>query len=172
MNPDDLDYLGPVLTCTRIEVLNRDDAEAFACSWPWGCISITTPEDDAADISEQHRVDLLRLSFANLILPEEGQILFDDEHAWDILDFVTLNWNRMGLLVIHCNDGVHCSSAVAAAISRLKFGHDGDFVEAPFEPNPRIYRILREVATGRGDYQDDLDRELEPPDYEDFSEED
>lgn len=146
--------------CHRIEVLNRIEAEEYDCPYAWGCISITTTEEDLADIPKENRVAILRLVFADLTHPWGNYILFDDEHAFDILDFVTMHWNRMGTLMVHCDAGISRSSAVAAAISRLKFGEEGEFVDPPFDPNPRVYRILREVATGRADYQD-------VPDYDD-----
>lgn len=60
-------------------------------------------------------------------------------------------------LMVHCDAGISRSSAVAAAIARLKWNDEGEFLESPFAPNPRVYRTIREVATGRGDYQDDDD---------------
>lgn len=78
-----------------------------------------------------------------------------------VLDFVTHYWDRIDTLLVHCDAGISRSSAVAAAISRLKFRDEGEFLDEPFDPNPLVYRILREVATGRADYEDNWQDEEE-----------
>lgn len=155
--------------CNEIVVLNRIEAEGFDCPYPWGCISITTTANDVAEIPEENRVALLRLVFADVTVPWKGYDMFTDHHAFDILDFVTHNWEKMNTLLVHCDMGISRSSAVAAAISRLKFGNEGEFVEDPYDPNPVVYRTLREVATGRGDYEETYDdEEPESDDYDDW----
>ncbi len=138
----------------QILVLNRFDAEEFDCPYDWACISIANTESDFAEIPTENRRGLLQLAFIDAIHPIRGFHLFDDEDAYEILDFITHCWEKVGTLMVHCDAGISRSSAVAAAIARLKFEEESEFWEPPFDPNPRVYRILREVATGRGDYQD------------------
>lgn len=139
---------------TQIVVLNRIDAEEFDCPYPWGCISIATTEEDFPDIPEDNRVALLQLAFADLTHPYPGYTLFHEDQAYDILDFVNQYWESIHTLLVHCDMGISRSSAVAAVISRLKFGEEEEFFEEPFDPNPRVYGMLREVASGREDCQD------------------
>ncbi len=147
--------------CNEIVVLNRVDAEEFDYSYTWACISIANTEEDFAYIPEENCVALLQLAFVDITQPMPGYILFHDDHAHDIFDFVTQYWDWIDTLLVHCDAGISRSSAVAAAISRLKFGAEGEFLDEPFDPNPLVYRILREVATGRADYQDNWQNEHE-----------
>lgn len=141
--------------CNQIVVLNRFEAEEFDCPYTWACISIANTKRDFAEIPDENRLALLQLNFADITFPHPGFNLFNDSFAYDILDFVTLYWDEIETLLVHCDAGISRSSAVAAVISRLKFGDEGEFLESPYEPNPLVYRTLREVATGRDDYQDD-----------------
>ena len=140
-----------------IVVLGRIDAEAFEYSYPWACISIASNPEDFPDISRDNRTGLLQLVFADIVHPTDGFILFHDDQAHDILDFVTHNWESIDTLMVHCHAGISRSAAVAAAIARLKWGEEGEFINEPYEPNAKVYRTIREVATGRADYQPDLD---------------
>lgn len=146
----------------QIVVLNRIEAEEFECERPWACISITTTESDAADIPDENRVALLRMVFADITTPLRDFILFHDSQAHDILDFVTQQWGRIETLLVHCDAGISRSSAVAAAIARLKGEDEAEFFDEPYDPNPRVYQTIREVATGRGDYNDDDSWEWSP----------
>ena len=141
------------MACQEIVVLNRVDAVDFTCERRWGCVSISDTEEEFVRIRKRRRVALLQLAFADIEHPLAGYTLFHDDLAHDILDFVTHNWRRMHTLLIHCHAGISRSSAVAAAIARLKFGDGAEFFEEPFVPNLLVYRTLLEVATGRGDYQ-------------------
>jgi predicted protein tyrosine phosphatase len=97
---------------------------------------------------------LLQIAFADCCEALPALILFDTDHAHDILDFVTEHWRRIDTLMVHCEQGRSRSATVAAAIAHLKFGDESEFFEEPFIPNHFIYRTLIDVAGGRGDYQD------------------
>lgn len=141
----------------EIVVLNRFDAEQFDCPAPWACISIATTEDDFAEIPDENRIALLQLAFADITHPLGGYAVFSVDQAYDILDFITQHWDSIRTLMVHCDMGISRSSAVAAVISRLKLGEEAEFFEEPFDPNPRVYAILREIASGRADYADDFE---------------
>ena len=140
----------------EIVVMNRINAEEFDCPYDWACISIANTEQEFAIIPTANRCALLQLAFADVTFPVDGYRTFHDDHAHDILDFVTRYWSHVDTLLIHCDAGISRSSAVAAAIARLKFRDESEFLDEPFEPNPLVYRTIREVATGRGDYQFDI----------------
>mgnify|MGYP001306606723 CR=1 FL=1 len=137
----------------RIVVMGCIEAEDFECNVPWACISIATTEDDFVKIHRRRRCGLLQIAFADMTQQLPGLILFNSEHAHDILDFVTLQWPQIKLLMIHCEQGLSRSPAVAAAIARLKTGKGRRFFQEPYLPNGYVYRQLLEVAAGRGDYQ-------------------
>jgi predicted protein tyrosine phosphatase len=137
----------------EIVVLSAVEAEDFECDSPWACISIATTEDAFIRVRKKRRRGLLQIAFADADKPLPGWILFDTDHAHDILDFVTNHWKRIDTLMIHCEQGRSRSAAVAAAVAWLKFGDESQFFEEPFVPNHFIYRTLLEVAKGRGDYQ-------------------
>ena len=139
--------------CNEILVFSHYEAVEFAWAYPWAAISIAGHEDDLPELSADNRLDALQLVFADIESPVPGYVAFSTGHAHDILDFVTRLWDDIDTLLVHCYQGISRSAAVAAAISRLKFGDDGDFTQEPYQPNTLVYRTLIEVASGRGDYQ-------------------
>ncbi len=138
----------------QIIVLSRVEAEDFECEQRWACISIATTPNEFVRIHKRNRRGLLQLAFADIEQPIPGYTLFNDDHAHDILDFVTGHWRKIETLMIHCEAGLSRSPAVAAAILRLKRRNADEFYDDPYIPNPWVYRVLLEVAGGRGDYQD------------------
>jgi predicted protein tyrosine phosphatase len=138
----------------QIIVLGAVEAEDFECEDRWACISIATSEDTFIRVRRTRRRGLLQIAFADCCESLPGLILFDTDHAHDILDFVTEHWKRIDTLMVHCEQGRSRSAAVAAAIAHLKFGDESEFFEEPYIPNHFIYRTLIDVAGGRGDYQD------------------
>lgn len=144
-----------MIRSTELTVRNRVEAEQFVWEAPWACISIANTEGVFADIQRENRIGLLQLAFADITVPTPGYILFHDSHAHDILDFAGEVWGRASVLIVHCDAGISRSSAVAAALSRLRLATDGEFFDPPYDPNPFVYRTLREVASGRGDYNFD-----------------
>lgn len=139
----------------RIKVMSCMQAEDFECEVPWACISIATTENDFVRIRRKHRRGLLQIAFADMTQPLPGLILFDGDHAHDILDFVTQHWSHIEVLMVHCEQGLSRSPAVAAATARLKTGRYRRFFQDPYLPNGYIYRRLLETAAGRADYQRD-----------------
>ncbi len=138
----------------RIVVLGCIAAEDFECDVPWACISIATEEDSFVRIQRRKRRGLLQLAFADMETPIPGLIMFNRDHAHDILDFVTLHWPQIETLMIHCEHGLSRSPAVAAAIARLKLGKYRRYFQEPYMPNRYVYQLLLETASGRGDYQE------------------
>lgn len=85
-----------------------------------------------------------------------GLILFNSDHAHDILDFVNYHWPQINLLMVHCEHGLSRSPAVAAAIGRLKTGKTRRFFRDPYIPNGYVYRQILEAAAGRADDQKEI----------------
>ena len=140
------------MACREIVVLSCIEAEDYCCDARWACISIASTEEDFSPIRKRRRKGLLQLAFADIDKPLPGFIHFEDDHAHDILDFVTHYWKRVDTLMVHCHAGLSRSPAVAAAIARLKWGDGSEFFEEPYLPNELVYRTILEVAAGREDY--------------------
>jgi predicted protein tyrosine phosphatase len=139
----------------QIVVQSFGGARDFKSDVPWACISIVSEEGEWPDISGANRVDLLQLAFADATYPDPAGVLvlFSEQDAHRVLDFVKTVWNRIDLLMVHCEAGISRSPAIAAAVSRVYLGDDGPFtLHHLYEPNPLVYRTVLEVAVKRGEY--------------------
>ena len=121
------------------EVRSAYNAALFRCDRPWAAISITT-EGDFPALSEDNRQGLLQLAFADTA-DSERHDAFTASLAADVLDFVEEVWDRVEVLLIHCEAGLSRSPGVAAALSRIYYGDDGPWGEYDF-PNSLVYQRL------------------------------
>jgi len=139
----------------QIVVQSVIGAHYFQSPVPWACISIVTEENTWPKISEANRVGLLQLAFADIaVAEEEEERVFKEKHACKILDFVQEVWDKIELLMVHCEEGNSRGPAVAAAISRIRFGEDRTyFLPHMFWLNRLVHRVLLETARKRGEYQ-------------------
>lgn len=139
----------------QIVVQSVIGAHYFRSPVPWACISIVTEQNTWPRISEANRLGLLQLAFADIAAVEgEEERAFKEEHARKILDFVQEVWDKIEVLMVHCEEGNSRGPAVAAAISRIRFGADRTyFLPHMFWPNRLVYRVLLETARKRGEYE-------------------
>jgi predicted protein tyrosine phosphatase len=137
----------------RIVVESVIGAHYFACQTPWACISIVTEAGGWPAISEENRVGLLQLAFADITVIEgEEERAFREAQAHRILDFVKGLWDRIDVLMVHCEEGNSRGPAVAAAIARIYFGDDSlYFLPYRYWPNKYVYRVLLDTARKRGE---------------------
>lgn len=142
------------MACRQIVVMGCIPAEDYENDARWACISVASTAEMFVPIHRQRRKGLLQLAFADIDRPLPGLVHFNDDHAHDILDFVTHWWSKIDTLMVHCEAGLSRSPAIAAAISRLKYGKDREFFAEPYLPNRLVYRTLLEVAAGREDYSE------------------
>ncbi len=142
-------------TAKEIIVQSVVQAHYFTCQVPWACISIVTEEDSWPKISEANRLGILQLAFADIASAEgDEKRAFAEGHAHRILDFVKQVWNRIGVMMVHCEEGNSRGPAVAAAISQIYLGDDRIyFLPYMYQPNQLVYRVLMDTARERGDYQ-------------------
>ena len=130
----------------KIVVTNRWAAEHMPpYKTPWACISITDPTQQDANINQKNCIGLLRLKFYDLAspLPPRFNEVFTPEHARQVLAFAASVWPKADILHVHCEAGVSRSAGTAAALSRLYFGDDGEFVEGPvYRPNKLVYDTI------------------------------
>ena len=141
-------------TAKKIVVQSVIGAHYFTSEMPWACISIVTEENSWPKISEANRVGLLQLAFADIAAAEgDEKRAFNEDHAHRILDFVKEVWDRIDVLMVHCEEGNSRGPAVAAAISRFHLGEDEIYVlPYMYWPNRLVYRILLDTASKREEY--------------------
>jgi len=94
-------------------------------------------------------VGLLRLVFDDITLPDTPQS-FTPALAAEILDFAANVWDKVEVLLIHCDVGLSRSPAVAAALSRIYYGDDAPWFELDF-PNRLVYDVLVETHVRRSE---------------------
>ena len=100
-------------------VLSREDAEAYEPTGREICISISDPDAEPARVSHGFAA-ILRLSFDDVTqrgVPTD--ILFADEHASSINEFID-GWPGIERVVVHCNMGVSRSPGVALGLCDLR----------------------------------------------------
>ena len=107
----------------HFEVRSARNAEFFRSERPWAGISITSGREHPV-LSEANCVGLLRLVFDDITQPGTPRS-FTPALATEILDFVARVWDKVEVLLIHCDVGLSRSPAVAAALSRIYYGDDG-----------------------------------------------
>lgn len=141
-------------------IIVRSKSEAKAFMTPdvcWAAISIATYPGDWPTLNGTKRMGLLQLSFLDWDKPavgetfSEGTRLFSEKDADEILNFVNGVWDKIDLLLVHCEAGISRSPAVAAALCRMKYGHDMHFFQH-YTPNRLVYRTLLDRAVSRGIY--------------------
>jgi predicted protein tyrosine phosphatase len=138
-------------TAKQIVVRSVIDAHYFTCQSPWACISIVSEQNTWPEINEANRVGLLQLAFADIADAEgDEKRAFNEDHAHRILDFVKEVWDRIDVMMVHCEEGNSRGPAVAAAISRIYLGEDKlYFLPHMYWPNRLVYRILLDTARKR-----------------------
>ncbi len=118
----------------------------------YALISIRDPDKPPVRVPQQSGLRaVLSLAFhdaepaANLRLPE-GIALMSDAQAKEIWNFVRQWQDQVGAFVVHCEQGMSRSPAVAAAICRCMGGYERKFWEE-YQPNQHVYTLV--VAAGK-----------------------
>jgi hypothetical protein len=134
----------------KIMAINRWKAEdpAYLIPEKHILISVTDP-NDAADIPERDTCqDILRLEFNDSYrFGTEGvaRVMFSEEQAQQVIDFVNKYHTKVPLLVVHCFAGMNRSPAIAAAVARM-LGQSDEYFFKNHEPDSWVYRTLLYVA--------------------------
>jgi len=121
-------------------------------------ISIRDPDTSKARVRKQSGLrDVLYLAFndtepvASMVLPKEI-IPMDAKQAEKVWAFVRQHQAQIGAIVVHCEQGMSRSPAVAAALCKAMGGDDHRFWQE-YQPNSYVYRLvldagLMEAANG------------------------
>ena len=137
----------------KIVVRSRRETELMpAYSRPWAAISITDTDAPDARIRTANRVGLLRLHFDDIHAPSPFYTAFSTEDARRVLAFAAKVWDKADVLHVHCEAGISRSSGTAAALSKIYFGDDGEFVESfnGYRPNKLVYRTILDLHREAG----------------------
>ena len=117
-------------------------------------ISIRDPHKRPANVRKQAGLrDVLFLSFHDAepthMMALSGKIkLMMPIHAKQIHQFVDKHKEHIGAIVVHCEQGMSRSPAVAAALCKSMGGDDKNFWR-DYQPNRYVYRLVLEAADGR-----------------------
>ena len=92
---------------------------------------------------------VLTLYFDDIVRPVEGAVLFSEEDAEEIIDFV-LAHRSVETLLVHCYGGESRSRAVAAFLVKM-FGKDDSRYFETGRPNQYVYDVLNAALAKRKD---------------------
>jgi predicted protein tyrosine phosphatase len=132
-------------------------------------ISIYTPFDAPPKVKKNDFTQgVLQLAFDDLDNPGPSTIramgevvLFNEQMADQIIEFVNSHKDGVNCIVCHCDAGVSRSAGTAAALSKYFNNDDSEYFSSSgmysarrFSPNMRVYRILlNQLMNGGGEEQ-------------------
>ena len=126
----------------KILVMSRDQARFFEHTEPYAIIGISDSySTDIEYIDSPNLVGKLMIRFDDIMKPVKGKILFKDNTARMIWDFIEEIYNNIDLLMVHCNAGVSRSTAIAAAISKAYNGYCTKYFYW-YCPNQYVYKKM------------------------------
>lgn len=128
----------------KILILQRHNAEKFKYEKPWACISISDSFSDFdAEINEENNLGILRLKFDDTEFPTRG-VPISTEQADSILEFAFKIWDKVDLMLIHCNAGISRSPAVGKFLSEIYQPMFCRYFDAFYSPNKLVTKVLKE----------------------------
>ena len=136
----------------EIIATDRKSIEAgFVIRSSYVVISIRDPDKKPAKVRKQGGLKaVLHLAFhdaepaTSMKLPDDIELI-SDEQAQQIWTFVGLHHAEVGAIVVHCEQGMSRSPAVAAAISH-GLGLDEARFWREYQPNRYVYEKVRAMG--------------------------
>lgn len=132
-------------------VAGRNEIErGIAVRTPYVVISIADPGEPLPRIRKPTGFrDVLFLQFHDAepddgLAPSQKMVLMTESHAKAIWAFVRSYCKTVGTIVVHCEQGMSRSPAVAAAICKVLGGNEKLFFRE-YVPNRHVYDLL--IAT-------------------------
>jgi predicted protein tyrosine phosphatase len=114
-------------------------------------ISISDPGTRRPSIKKTAGLrDVLHLAFhdaepTRALTLGEGIVLMTEDQARQAWEFVRAWRGRVGSIVVHCEQGMSRSPAMAAAICRAFGGDDRRFFRE-YQPNRHVFRLMSECG--------------------------
>ena len=103
----------------EVVILSEEKATQYEPSGREVCVSITRPDGPAPTLSNRF-LATLHVAFSDIAKPSpfKWDLLFNDHHARQIIDFVR-EWEGVQRIVIHCMAGQSRSPGVAMGLCEL-----------------------------------------------------
>ena len=137
----------PATPTPQLVVLSREDAESYEPSGSREvCISISDPDAEPARVSPKF-ASILRLYFNDIT--ERGEptdILFTQEHAQSITQFIDA-WPSAERIVVHCNMGVSRSPGVALGLCDLRGWATAKLERSHPGWNRLVRTVMKEISS-------------------------
>lgn len=97
----------PILVCPLSKVAEMIDAHR-----PERIVSLLDPDSTFSDVGPAYVDRHLRLSFHDIHVPTNGQVMPSAQHIDALLDFLA-SWQSTATLLVHCRAGIGRSTATA-----------------------------------------------------------
>lgn len=118
---------------------------------PWALISICEKGDFPVVHENDHMTGRLNLQFHDADVPKEGEVLFTEDMARQVLDFYQAHEADTSVIYVHCLMGQSRSAGVAAALTKALTGDDSNYFRpGPYKPNMLVFRKVLDEAHERG----------------------
>lgn len=124
--------------------MEREAAEQGALTDTYAVISIQDSHTQGFGVcfsENQFCKGVLTIQFDDIVKEVDGAVLFSDEMADRILDFIEAYRNSVDTLLVHCYAGQSRSRAVGAFAVRMLGGDNSRYFEEGL-PNLYIYDVL------------------------------
>ncbi len=136
-------------------VTDRESIEAgLLVKSSYVVISIHNPDKRPANVRKQSGLrDVLYLAFHDaeptdtLVIPPEIRLMTPGQ-AEKIQAFIEKHRANVGAIVVHCEQGMSRSPAVAAALCKAMGGDDARFWRE-YQPNRYVYRLVLAAADAK-----------------------
>lgn len=113
----------------------------------YAVISIQDSHTDGFGITfskNKYCKDVLTLKFDDIVRPVEGEQLFSEEMAEDIIRFIIKNKDKVETLLIHCYAGQSRSRAVGAFAAKMLGGNSASYFNV-YNLNEYVYTVLEQT---------------------------
>lgn len=104
-------------------------------------ISISEPDRIAEGVKDDRWAAVLRLQFHDIPKAWQNYVLFSEEQADQIIDFIEEHTDTCKAIYVHCAQGVSRSAAVARFVAE-RCGLQFDYWKGRLF-NPHVYDVLR-----------------------------
>jgi predicted protein tyrosine phosphatase len=121
------------------------EIEMFPPEKSYGVIRLLSPEGHYPELkNNQYFKGIVKIECHDVLKQSNKYIIFNDDHAEEIVAFLNKVKNDIETLYISCDAGLSRSPAVAAAITAI-LGEDDMIYFIKYLPNNHIYNTILKV---------------------------